>query len=436
MTMETQAAAAAVASASTPSLMVVGIKRHRDQPPLKALVYGAAAGAGPSTSPNSPMMDRRKRRRVSEAPQTGMFMFAETMDATSWLATQKGEKAAELQKRISNLEKAQSEESTAPTTGDVTVDTTRSTAPAPPKRSYRIMPRRKSAAANFIGTSTSLGVKVGVPSTIAEEGEKAFPFKYLEAELVPVGEEGKPIKPVDQDAEKYVEKALEKVSKKPAKAKDREMDMFNDMVERFLKVNGDLEPDKPLKRPGRPSANASPKAASATQPGSATPLTAKEALDKAIAERGTKTPGDEEYVYDLFYFSREKAAEIQMMQLMNQGQVASLTGLSAVFDENEDYTSGDEDDSEVDEDSNDENYYQNDYPEEQEEEDNWSDSQDDLERRQRIEDGTYSTENPWDDDDVEVELRRPTLSNARAAIFDRFGRRQVEEYGDDDEEEF
>ncbi|KZO96519.1 hypothetical protein CALVIDRAFT_563991 [Calocera viscosa TUFC12733] len=432
--------AAAVAAASTPSLMVVGIKRHRDQPPLKALVYGAASGSNPSSSPSSPMMERRKRRRVSEAPETGMFMFAETMDANSWLATQKGEKAAELQKRISDLEKTQSQEPSQPTADALSaapVEAAPSSAPVQPKRMYRIMPRRKSAALNLEGASTPPEGKVGVPDTIPEAAEKELLFKYLEAELVSVDEAAKELEKAEATKKKEKEKRVEKAAEKPSKVNDKEMDVFNDMVERFLKMHGDLEPDKPLKRPGRPSTD-SPKASaptSATQSGTTTPLTAKEALDKAIAERGTKTPGDDEYVYDLFYFSREKAAEIQMMQLINQGQVASLTGMSAVFDETEEYTSGEEDDSEVDEDSNDENYYQNDYPEEREnEEDNWSDSQDDLARRQQIEDGVYYTENRWDDDDEGDELRRPDLSSARAGIFDRFGRRHGGEYSDEEEE--
>ncbi|EJU03371.1 hypothetical protein DACRYDRAFT_94322 [Dacryopinax primogenitus] len=206
------------------------------------------------------------------------------------------------------------------------------------------------------------------------------------------------------------------------------MDMFHDMVEKFLRVHGDLEPEKPLKRPGRPSAV--PQKATVAG-GAATSLTVKEAIDKAIAGRAIPAPAEDEYVYDLFYFSREKAAQMQMMQMMNQGQVASLTGMSAVFDENEEYTSGEEEDSEVDEDSNDENYYQNDYPEEQEEEDNWSDSQDDLERRQRFEDGFCLAENRWDDD--ADALSRPCLSGPRAGIFDRFEQRQSNSYNEDHE---
>jgi len=413
---------------STPSLMLVGIKRHRDQPPLKALVYGSV------NAPPSPTLERiKKKRKVSEA-QPGMFMFAETMDANGWLATQKGERTAELQKRINQLAESTSGEASQPDVGvspdAQTVDQVQR------QRVYRILPRRKSAALKRTGTSTPRDMTSTAPSTIPEETEMVLPFKYLEAELVPVLEVGL----VDEKvAGKHVGEKTEVETLTPqhmADVEDREMDMFNVMVERFLKLNGDLEPQKPLKRPGRPSvasqrvSTPSPSANSET----AAPLTAKEALDKAIAERGSKPPAEEEYVYDLFYFSREKAAEIQMMQMVNEGQVASLTGMSAVFDETEEYTSEEEDDSEVDEDSNDENYYQNDYPEEREEEGDWSESDDDLERRQRIEDGLYSTENGWEDE--EEELQGPEISGARAAIFDRFGRRQRDESSEDAEEEY
>ncbi|VDB94146.1 unnamed protein product [Peniophora sp. CBMAI 1063] len=230
-----------------------------------------------------------------------VFQFAETVEGAAW---ENEEERKVLQERVSALARQQSKRPEQPAAGSKRTDAVLSPPVdvRPPKsaRHYRILPQ--------------LHEQANAPPKVqsSKDVSRAQAFKMYDAVLET------------------------ETAQTPAPEDDPEMEKFQSLLQDYLKVH-DIDPS--ASSPSTSSAGGVPIAAPAPLP----------------------PTDDPDYVWDVFYHRAGLMDDLEELPAVNVG---TLTGLPGNFDagdsDDEESVEGDE----ADEDSNDEGFYRNDYPDE------------------------------------------------------------------------
>ncbi|TFK20591.1 hypothetical protein FA15DRAFT_673326 [Coprinopsis marcescibilis] len=290
------------------------------------------AAAAPSNPPAGYTILRIKRRRDEEPLDAlvvesgsrrkrgkgpgGMFQYAETVEDGVWKdeTTQR-----EIQEKISRLAKE----------SETKADWKASVPPVPDRQSPLLSKQEPVA-----------GVKRKYTIIEAEQdgpGQKAGPSSPL-ATNPPTGE----VKSAN-DFKMY--DAIP--SAPPAEEVDPEMEKFQTLLNEFLSLN-----------------DVKPKPTPTAQPSSSEPIKSTGKATDTVVD----APRSDDYVWDVFYHRPATLTEWNEV-----AKVGTVSGFPT--DEADGYSSGSgsEEEDEADEDSNDEGFYRNDYPDDEDDSDEWHD---------------------------------------------------------------
>ncbi|EIM81721.1 uncharacterized protein STEHIDRAFT_142261 [Stereum hirsutum FP-91666 SS1] len=305
----------------------VRIKRKRTDAPLDALLFGSDLSE-PS---------RKKKLR----PGVNVFQFASTVEEASWDdSTQK-----DLQERIDALARQP-------------VDA--------PDKPIAPLPKRK---------------------RVTETPQPQYTIVAQPQEPASVSSSRRPIAPPKVLSAKELERAKSNVKVYDAVLApstvvlptpvDPDFEVFNDLLQDYLQLNDITPVSAPLTSDKVTATERKKK--KAPLPSSRVP-----SPTKALTARLEDQDPDPDYVWDVFF---HRPGTLQ--DYANVGNVGTLTGLPASFGDPDESDAESEPEDEADEDSNDEGYYRNDYPDA--DTDEWSsnegDGSDEWHEDSEVEDG-------------------------------------------------